>query len=677
MPTDRPMKAGLRQLLSLLGSLKTRITIGGIAALALGIGLITVLLISRAEGDTLRAERQREISEASRTAALLSRRVVELQRALQVVALRLDTATLMDEAALTRFIEGQPVLRSLYSTLFVATVQGELRLHSDDEGIRRPQLDLSDREYFRRTLREGRPIVSEPIPGKLSGEAVIVLTQPVRDASGVYAVLGGALRLSSRDLLDGLVDAQGSDASAMVVVTDERGRVLAHPDRRRLMTMLSEESRLSQAFATWMAGGAPVEPQGLVLPQPGEVVSAAGVPGPDWMIWRTRAEAELLAPLHDARQDALIGAVALIGLLSAGLLTLLWQLLRPLTLLEHRAQHLFDGLLQPQAGWPSAPGEIGSLSRVLRRVGMERARLEARNAEVLGKLGSVMSAAPVGIAFVQGQKFELVSTEFCRLLAAGEPDLLEQPLGRLFASDEELAAFTAHEQAAFRAGMPYVGEWQLMRNDGSRFWAGLRSKPVDAADRALGTIWTLSDIEAQKAAREQLEWSATHDALTGLVNRKAFSLHAQRLVDAVPRSLPASLVFIDLDRFKPVNDTAGHLAGDLMLLTVATAIASRVRAGDLVVRMGGDEFALLLERCPHATAMRIADDARRAINDVALPWEQGTLSVGASIGVAGLRSDTATVAEWIEAADAACYAAKAAGRDTVRAAPVEETARDA
>jgi len=477
--------------------------------------------------------------------------------------------------------------------------------------------------------------------------------------------------LSSRDLLDGLVDAQGSEASAMVVVTDERGRVLAHPDRRRLMTLLSDEGRLSQAFATWMAGGAPVEPQGLVLAQPGEVVSAAGVPGPDWMIWRTRAEAELLAPLRDARQDALVGAIALIGLLSAVLLTLLWRWLRPLTLLEHRAQHMFDGVLLPQAGWPSASGEIGSLSQVLQRVGMERVHLEERNAEVLSKLGSVMSAAPVGIAFVQAQKFELVSTEFCRLLAAGEHDLLEQPLRRLFASDEELAAFTAHEQAAFRAGMPYVGEWQLMRNDGTRFWAGLRSKPVDAADRAMGTIWTLSDIEAQRAAREQLEWSATHDALTGLVNRKAFALHAQRLVDAVPRSLPASLVFIDLDRFKPVNDTAGHLAGDLMLLTVATAIASHVRAGDLVVRMGGDEFALLLERCPHATAMRIADEVRRAVNDVALPWEQGTLNVGASIGVAGLRSDTATVAEWIEAADAACYAAKAAGRDTVRAAPFE------
>ena len=668
------MTTGLRRLLWLLGSLKARITVGGVAALALGIVLITVLLISRAEHDTVRAERQREVSEASRTAALLSRRVVELQRALQVVAFRLDPATVMNDEALARFLESQPVLRSLYSSLFVATTQGELRVAADESGIRHPTLDLSEREYFRRTLREGRAIVSEAIPGKLTGEALIVLTQPVRNAQGIYAVLGGALRLSSRDLLDGLVDAQGSEASAMVVVTDEHGRVLAHPDRRRLMTLLSDEGRLSRAFATWMAGGAPVEPQGLVLVQPGEVVSAAGVPGPDWMIWRTRAEAELLAPLRDARQDALVGAIALIGLLSAALLTLLWRLLRPLTLLEHRAQHMFDGLLEPQAGWPSASGEIGSLSRVLRRVGMERARLEERNAEVLSKLGSVMSAAPVGIAFVQAQKFELVSAEFCRLFAADEHDLLERPLRQLFATDEELAAFGANEQAAFRTGIPYVGEWQLVRRDGVRFWAGLRSKPVDDADRTLGTIWTVSDIEAQRAAREQLEWSATHDALTGLVNREAFTQHAQRLVDAVPRSLPASLVFIDLDRFKPVNDTAGHLAGDLMLLTVATAIASLVRAGDLVVRMGGDEFALLLERCPHDTAMRIAEDVRRAINDVALPWERGTLSVGASIGVAGLRSDTATVDDWIEAADAACYAAKAAGRDAVRAASVGESA---
>lgn len=661
----------LKRLRWALGSLKLRITIGGIAALVLGIGLIAVLLISRAEQDTLRAERQREISEAARTAALLSRRVVGLQRALQAVAFRLDPATLADDTAIARFLEGQPVLRNMYSNLFVATAAGEMRIYADETGISRPRIDLADRDYFRRTLQEGRSMVSEPLPSKVSGEPVIVLTQPARNAEGVYAVLGGSLRLSGRDLLDGLVDAQGNEASAIVVVTDEHGRVLAHPDRRRIMTLLSDDARLSQAFAAWVAHGSPVEPQGLVLPQTGEVVSAAGVPGPDWMIWRTRAEAELLAPLRDARKDALIGAIALIALLSAAMLLFLWRLLRPLTLLEHRAQHLFDGLLQPQAGWPVASGEIGSLSRVLRRVGIERATLEEQNAEVLGRLGSVMGAAPMGIAFVQGSKFELVNAEFCRLMAGTQEDHLARTVRALFGSDEDFAAFAAHEQAAFRAGLSYAGEWQLLRCDGTRFWAALRSKPVDDVDRAQGTIWTLNDIEAQKAAREQLEWSATHDPLTGLANRKAFALQAQRLVGALPRSLPAALVFIDLDRFKPVNDTAGHLAGDLMLLTVATAIASCVRAGDLAVRMGGDEFALLLERCPHATAMRIADDVRRAINAVALPWEQGMLRVGASAGVASLHADTASVDAWIEAADAACYAAKAAGRDTVRSAPGE------
>ncbi|MGJ7545737.1 diguanylate cyclase domain-containing protein [Variovorax sp. LT1R16] len=665
------MNIRLRGLRRALGSLKVRITIGGIAALVLGIGLIAVLLISRAEQDTLRAERHREISEAARTAASLSRRVVELQRALQAVAFRLDPTVLTDDAATARFLEDQPVLRNLYSSLFVATTTGEVRLYADEGGINHSRLDLSDRNYFRRTLQEGRSLVSEPLPGKVSGEPLIVLTQPVRDASGIYAVLGGSLRLSSRDLLDGLVDAQGSEASAMVVVSDGKGRVLAHPDRRRIMTLLSDDVRLGHAFAAWVASGSPVEPQGLVLPQPGEVVSAAGVPGPDWMIWRTRAEAELLAPLHDARRDALIGAIALIALLSAAMLLFLWRLLRPLTLLEHRAQHLFDGLLQPQAGWPVASGEIGSLSRVLRRVGMERVTLEEQNAEVLGRLGSVMGAAPMGIAFVRGSKFELVNAEFCRLMAGEQSDHLARPVRTLFGSDEDFAAFTAHEQAAFRAGLSYAGEWQLLRCDGTRFWAALRSKPVDDMDRSQGTIWTLNDIGAQKAAREQLEWSATHDPLTGLANRKAFALQAQRLVDALPRSLPAALVFIDLDHFKPVNDTAGHLAGDLMLLTVATAIASCVRAGDLAVRMGGDEFALVLERCPHATAVRIADDVRRAIHAVALPWEQGMLRVGASAGVASLREDTPSVDAWLEAADAACYAAKAAGRDTVRSAPGE------
>ncbi len=207
-----------------------------------------------------------------------------------------------------------------------------------------------------------------------------------------------------------------------------------------------------------------------------------------------------------------------------------------------------------------------------------------------------------------------------------------------------------------------------MRADGSRFWGQLRGRPVSDGDPAAGTIWTIADITDQVAAREQLEWSATHDPLTGLANRKLFAQRLARVLEGRPRSIPAEVVMIDLDHFKPINDRAGHAAGDAMLKAVAAAITSRVRASDLVVRLGGDEFALLLERCAHETALRIAENVRQAIGAIALDWEGQTLRVGASLGVASLAVETAGVDDWLAQADAACYAAKAAGRDAVKAA---------
>lgn len=651
-----------------LGSLKLRITVGGIAALMVGVGLTTALLVTRAERDTLNAQLVRESSKTVRTAGLLSRQLVELQRALASVAPQFSDIAADDRGAVLRILASQQVLRQMFSSIFAASADGQVLVSADAQQMYfRSSFDVADRDYFQRTLREKRSIISEVLPARGGGQPSIIFTQPAHDAAGNPMVLAGSLRLNTRDLLDGLVDDE--DDGAVVVVTDQNGRILAHPDRARLLTLLSDDAHLAQAFAAWQAMGAPVEPQGIRLRQTGQLVSAAGVPGPDWMIWRTRAEADVLAPLRTARRDAAVGAVVLIALLSGLLLMLLARLLQPLTLLGERAQHLFDGNRAPGDGWPGGHDEIGQLSTVLQRVGLERLSLETKNAETMRKLGSVMLAAPVGIAFAREGRFELVSAAFCRLVAATQHDLLDQPLRMLFASDEDHAAFLVRERTDFRALQPYTDEWQLLRHDGTRLWAGLRTNPVDASDSTLGTIWILNDIEDQRAARQQLEWLATHEPLTGLANRTVFERQAQQLVEGLPMTWPAALVFLDLDRFKPVNDTAGHATGDALLLAVASAIRGCVRAGDLVARIGGDEFALLLPGCPLETAMRLAEDVRRAVSDVAVPWEGSVLTVGASVGVAALRADTATVSDWLEAADAACYAAKAAGRDTVRAAP--------
>lgn len=651
-----------------LGSLKLRITVAAVAALVLGIGLITLLLVRQAEHHILLDDNERELTETVRTASVLSRRVVDLQKALQVTALQLDAAVLADVGRLAAFMQSQPALRGHFASLFVARTDGRIALLSDDAGVRDPRVSLADRAYFQRTVREARSIVSEPVPSRVSAEPVVVLAQPVMKGNEVVGVLAGVLRLASRDLLVDMVDAGDTTedkVGVLMVVTDASGHIIAHPDRSRLMQPLSTEPRLFQAYTQWVAAGSAIEPGGLRLSQAGEVVSLAGVAAADWLVWRALPETELLAPLRTARAQALGWAAGLIVLLSALLLFWLTVLLRPLRQLEDRAQHLFDGQHDEHEGWPVASGEIGRLGRVLRHVGAERAQLEAFNHEVLQKLGSVMSAAPVGIAFTRNQRFELVSAELCRLLGRREDELLGQQAQLIFASNEDYMALGPLVNDAFGAAQAYVGEWPMLRANGSRFWGQLRGRPVDPAAPEAGTIWTISDVTDQVAARDRLEWSATHDPLTGAANRKALDLRLARLFDSLPGSLPAELVVIDLDHFKPINDSGGHAAGDAMLKAVAQAIGHCVRAGDLVVRTGGDEFALLLEQCTHDAALRVAESVRAAISGIVLSWGQRSYSVGASIGVASLQADTPGPQGWLAEADAACYAVKAAGRGAV------------
>jgi diguanylate cyclase (GGDEF)-like protein len=665
-----------RRLADALGSLKLRITAAAIAALVVCIGLTTALFVRQAEHDTLSAQRHRELDEAVRTASMLSTRVVELQRALHASADRLTAATLPNDTELAAMLESQPVLRSMFSILFVADANGRVRVLSDARGVRHPDMDLTRRRYFQRTLKEQRAIISEPLAAMLTGEPVVVLSYPLMHSGRVLGVLGGAMRLAGRDLLGDLTDSANADSAAMVVVTDADGRVLSHPNPARLMQRLSTEPRMAQAFAQWTSTGSAVEPAGLHLEQSNELVSAAGVPGPDWMVWRTTPHAELLAPIQAARRQTLLWAAVLVAAISLVTPLLLWWLLRPLTQLEHRAEHLFDGTQDPNAGWPHVGGELGRLAHVLQHVGAERARLEVFNTGLLKKLGSVMSAAPMGICFTRQQRFELANAEFCRLFARTEADLVGALTRSIYVSQADHEAMGPRLAAAFGAGLPYDAELELVRGDGNHLWAHVRARPVDAHDPTAGTIWTVSDAGEQKAVRAQLEWSATHDVLTGLANRKMLNDGLAALLEARPHSLPAALVMVDLDRFKPINDVAGHAVGDLVLQSVAAAILSCVRGSDLVVRLGGDEFVLLLAHCAPDDALRIATTVRQAIAAIAVPWALQTMSIDASIGVASLEATTPDAGAWMKAADAACYAAKAEGRGVVRIAPALATDGD-
>lgn len=188
----------------------------------------------------------------------------------------------------------------------------------------------------------------------------------------------------------------------------------------------------------------------------------------------------------------------------------------------------------------------------------------------------------------------------------------------------------------------------------------------DENGQSTGAVWVIRDVTQQRARQREARHLAEIDPLTELSNRRGFEAHLQQAITRVARTgQSASLMYIDLDHFKPVNDTHGHLAGDAVLWAVASVLRHGVRDSDIVARLGGDEFAVILAGCSLKRARRIASDLLEAMRGLSIPWDQRRLSVGASIGIAPLFGGM-SVDDAVAAADAQCYRAKAMGRDNVQ-----------
>ncbi|WP_334174143.1 PAS domain S-box protein [Pseudoxanthobacter sp.] len=205
----------------------------------------------------------------------------------------------------------------------------------------------------------------------------------------------------------------------------------------------------------------------------------------------------------------------------------------------------------------------------------------------------------------------------------------------------------------------------LLHRDGGRCNIQDSAAPVRKPDgEILGAVLVFQDITETRVLQRQLLHAATHDALTALPNRAAFERTLGQLCeDARQTGRHHALAFVDLDRFKIVNDTAGHAAGDALLKDVARILKAAIRPSDVVARLGGDEFALLLRDCDLTEAEAIATRALEAIRLFTFRWRGRAFDVGVSIGVTDIAPDTRDPAEVMMEADVACYTAKSAGRD--------------
>ena len=651
------------------GTLKVRLMVASALVIAASVSVSVLVVLQHLEKRSEQAVMDLERDNVERVASLLVQRVVDMQKMLRATAAIMPEAARHDPAAAATFLVANPALQVHFASVFVADTAGRLLAIHDGNTVTQPAVDLADRDYFKQTLSGAIPVVSAPFTSRVSNQPAITLTMPVMDGhTKVAAVLAGTLRLASRNLFDDLTYAGSSGGDSIAtIITDGHGQIISHPLRDRILRPIESEPGLASVVAQWTAQGRPVEPTGLASHTEGRFVAMAGVPGADWMVFRVAPDQQLLGGVVQARREAMQWAtgVALLGsLLILGLLALL---LNPLSRLRKRALALQDSQRPINEGWPRVGGEIGQLSQVLQQVLAQRAQDEQAKHVLVQQMGSVLAAAPIGIAFTRHRRFELAGAEFSALMGWAGNDLVGREAREIYASENEYEALGSQVGAAFAAGRPYIGELQFRRRDGSTFWGRLQGRPVDAADAAAGTIWLLEDVTERREARERLSWTASHDALTRLLNRASFEERLGNWLQHPRQGRCAALLFIDLDHFKAVNDNAGHAAGDGVLRQVAAMLHLHVRAGDTAARLGGDEFAVLLPGCVAAVALQLAERLRQAIMLIGVDHQGRRLCVGASIGVVEIDPALRAAPEaWMARVDAACYAAKHAGRGNVR-----------
>jgi len=195
---------------------------------------------------------------------------------------------------------------------------------------------------------------------------------------------------------------------------------------------------------------------------------------------------------------------------------------------------------------------------------------------------------------------------------------------------------------------------------------GTTSIMEDERGKIIGAVNIFRDVSENKNLTELVQWQSTHDSLTGLINRAHFeTLLSLKLAESENNKCEHAILYIDINQFTVINDTCGNIAGDMLLKRITSLILSRVRAGDIVSRMGGDEFGVLLNHCSIDQAQRITQEILRNIQSLNFKWEEKTYKISAGIGIELIDSNTINAEKVISNVVAACIIAKEKGRNSL------------
>ncbi len=584
------------------------------------------------------------------------------RRGLQNIADRISPALLADETALQAFLHDKPGILATFDALIVVNSR-ELRVIADAPPLTgRIGTDVSGLEHLRQLLDTGEPVISKPFLGRVTKRPTLAISVPVSDEDGrLLAILSGTLDLLASDFLGSLNAARAHDGGHFVLTTRDRLTIVSD-DPARILEPYAPPGRnavFDKALSGW---------EGAIDGDSGHsgrmLMAFRSLQTTDWILGAMLPAEIAFAPIEESRRRAivlLLIASALVGLL---MWAAMHSLLRPLLELRDNARKLRTN---PELAETLKAGddEIGEVARDFYGLFDELARSRRESIERAAELQSILDASPIAIALIQNRRVTRANPAYLRMFGYPLGEVLGHSVEQFYLSKEDFEDTGQRIYAGIADGRVVRIEQRLKDRHGRVFWANLYCRLLDPEHPEKGPVTLIEDISERKANEERIRYLAEHDTLTGLPNRMLFHDRLSQAIAIARRERhKVALLFLDIDRFKNINDSLGHDVGDRLLQAVATRIQQCVRASDTVSRPGGDEFSLTLPGIDDVQdAARIS---QKLLDALAQPYVIDTrqLTITASIGITLFPDDGDDLPTLMRNADTAMYHSKDSGRNT-------------
>ena len=649
-------------------SLKIRFALAMSAVVLVLVGGLAVIALHYAGKDLLTVVSSQQLALVARAGDDLDGKLKLAMDALTATASTMPRDSLESTSRIRSVFAERPALRAIFDDVVIVGHDG-IVVGDFPANHQRIGLDLSSRSYFKRVLATGQPTISEPLSSKLNGEPVIDFVAPIKRADGsIAAVMIGQLRLNKPNLIGQFASARiGRSGYFEVLSTWPKPQFVVHPDPARILQEFSASD--SRALAKVLNSGSTGTSVSTLEDGSKALISYRPLAMTNWILVAVLPSEEAFELIQVAKNRsisiAIVSAVILIPLVWL----LAWRLLKPLSTLRDQVDRLAERSNANGRVGEGRHDEAGQLARAFNRLlerqdALESSRLTSETAvrQSEARMASIADSLPMLVAFMDREcRFRFVNSRYEEFFGRSRSEIIGRTLEEITTTDVAAAYQPFFARAAEGETVVFDREATSPRN------VHFNVKIIPQFDDGQGLIGfhvMHQDVTDYKLEQQRLSQLASLDRLTGLVNRAGFEAALDKGMHRSAASGNAmALFYLDVDRFKSINDTHGHLSGDGLLRAFATRLTDSVRAGDVVARLGGDEFVVIAESLRsiddvQCVAEKILQTMRRTfeVNGVAL-------SITTSIGVAVFSGEAIEADALIERADAALYRAKHAGRD--------------